>query len=260
MDNAPKFDPRLAARRLAEAWARGAVLDGLPDNECPHSIQEGYAVQVEVQRILGEPVVGYKLGMSSAAGMRASGIGRPAWGFLTKPRVHRSTACLPLPPSGKILMELEVCFRLGDRIPARGASAAEKLADVEGAYVGFEIVSSRFEDRLVHGVPGFLADDVGFHAYVLGDEVARSDWSATFAAPAVINLDGDRYCENAQAEARTDPVEALSLFIDEATEIGLPLRPGMLITTGNLVMPNESATKGFFAGRLASHCVACTIE
>ena len=260
MNYAPGFDPRPAALRLANAWARGAVLEGLPENERPRSIQDGYAVQIEVQRMLDEPLAGYKLGMSSVAGMRASGIGRPAWGFMTKPRVHRNTACLPAPPSGNILMELEVCFRLGDKVPAAGATPAQKLASVECAYVGFEIVSSRFADRLVHGVPSFLADDVGFCAYVIGDEIDRSDWLATFAAPAVINLDGERYCENAQAEARTDPVEALSLFIDEAASTGLPLRPGMLITPGNLVASKESPSKGFFAGRLASHCVGCTIE
>lgn len=260
MDHAPKFDPHPAARRLADAWTKGAVLDGLPEAERPRSIQDGYAIQAELRQLLGEPVTGYKLGMSSAAGMRASGIGGPAWGFMTASRIHPSTVCLPVPPSGKVLMELEVCFRLGERLPAAGASAAEKLAGVANAYVGLEVVSSRFGERMLYGVPGFLADDVAFYAYVLGDEIARSDWSAVFAAPATINLDGRRYCETAQGEARTDPVEALSLFIDEAAAIGLPLRPGMLITTGNLVLPNESAATGFFAGRLASHCVACTIE
>ena len=259
MDNAPKFDPGPAARRLANAWKEATVLDGLPEGERPNSIQDGYAVQTEVQRILDELLAGYKLGMSSATGMRASGIGRPARGFMTRPRVHRNTACLALPPSGKLIIELEVCFRLGDRIPA-GAPAAEKLASVDCAYVGIEILSSRFENRLVHGVPGFLADDVGFYAYVLGDEIARDDWPAIFAAPAAITLDGRGYCENAQGEARTDPVEAMSLFIDDAAIAGLPLRPGMLITTGNIVMPNESSAGGTFAGRLGSQSVTCTIE
>src|SRR5271154_795025 len=122
------FDPQPAALRLAGVWkGGGARLKGLPPGERPADAAQGYAIQAKLRALMGEPLAGYKLGLSSPAAMKVSGLGRPARGFVTKPRLYPSNATVPAAPAGRILFELEICFVVG-RAVAAGASEAEKLA------------------------------------------------------------------------------------------------------------------------------------
>ena len=256
-DRSTGFDPAPAARRLAAAWRNGTLLTELPAVERPDTIADGYTVQADVRRRLGEPVAGYKLGLANRLAMRKAGLATPPTGVITGSRVHQSGARLPA-PSGPILFELEVCFTVGAAVPA-GGSAADKLAAMAEARLGIELVRSRFADFTTVGLASFVADDLGFDGYVLGDAIDRADWPSVFADYAEIARSGAVVAPNVDGDARTDPVEALSMFIDDAAARGLPLTPGTIVSTGALVAPQSSAAAGTYVGRLGDHRVSCEI-
>jgi 2-keto-4-pentenoate hydratase len=131
---------------------------------------------------------------------------------------------------------------------------------MSAAHVGIELVCSRFVDANVAGLPSFLGDDIGFRGYILGDEIPRADWPAAFAAHAEIKHGGVVVSPNLGDESRTDAVHALALFIDDAEKDGVPIEPGMLITTGSLVGPYRTAEPGLYAGSLGRYAVSCTID
>ena len=166
--------PRDDCRGMGE----GAVLDRLPDNECPHSIQRGMLFRSRSSEFSANLLL--DISLACRAPQDACEWDRPAGlGFLTKPRVHRSTA-LAAAAFGQDIMELEVCFRLGDRIPARALPPRESLPMLKAPMLASRSSAAALKTACPRRA-GFLADDVGFHAYVLGDEVAWSDWP--FAAP-----------------------------------------------------------------------------
>jgi 2-keto-4-pentenoate hydratase len=74
-----------AATLLWRHWTDRTRLDALPDACRPADRRDGYAVQAELARRSGQPVVGWKIAATSRAGCCASACSRRA-------RACRSTA------------------------------------------------------------------------------------------------------------------------------------------------------------------------
>lgn len=256
--NQPAFDPTPAARRLATAWKAGEQIVALPESERPGSIPEGYAVQAALRQELGEPLAGYKLGMSSPAGMKTTGLGRPAYGFMTPSRIYESGVTLPAARNGSLLFELEVCFILGETLT--GKAPTDVLSAMSEARLGIEVICSRFVDRVAAGLPSFLGDDIGFRAYVLGDRIDRSAWPYAFGDRAEFFRDGSAIAPNLTGDARTDPVQAMSMFVADAAAAGLPLEKGMLVTTGSLIVPYPNNNPGHYEGQLGDLRVRLAVD
>ena len=60
------FDPRPAAKLLAEAWRSGNAIDTLADGIRPGNVHEGYDIQDLFMAEIAQPIVGWKLGLGSA--------------------------------------------------------------------------------------------------------------------------------------------------------------------------------------------------
>jgi len=238
------FDPARAARRLAPLWRSGGRIAALPPEDRPADPAQGYAVQRRLAALLGDPPAGYKLGLSSPAAMARTGLGAPLAGFVPRPRLHPSGTVLDLPAEGAFLIEVEIVLRLDGT-----------ASGIEAAHLGLEIVRSRFTDRDAVGLPSFIADAVGFHALVLGDALPLDALPDLLRAGAALRMDGAPAAGAAVGEAAPDPLDALRRFRALAADHGMPVEPGMLVATGNLVAPFETDRPGAFEGRLGAAAV-----
>jgi 2-keto-4-pentenoate hydratase len=229
------FDPDAAAGILADAWRGGTLLTELPAPVRPATMAQGYDIQDRLIERLGEPTLGWKLGMGSYGQKRQSGVGRSIAGRLLASHVHRPGDTITLPNAAPVTVEFEIAYVLGRAIlPNEGELAlAEAIAETR---VTFELVLSRFIDRRAVGWPSFAADNAGFHALVVGEPVDPACIPALVESLAV-TLDGEAAARAVTGDDVTDPVAALTDLVSTARERGMVLPAGSIVSTGTVSRP-----------------------
>jgi 2-keto-4-pentenoate hydratase len=235
------FDAAPSAALLANAMNGSIRLTELPEAQRPGTIAEGYDIQDHVAAggLVDDETAGWKLGLGSANAMRGAKIDRPLIGRVYRGRLHENDAEVVGPGGAKALIEIEIAFWLARDI-APGEQLADPLSAVERAKLVSEVVLSRFVDRTTVGLPSFAADSVGFHALVIGPEVAPADIPA-IAASVEVTCDGAPAAQGLSGDDAIDPVEMLSHMMAHARDRNITLRKGELVTTGTLSKPFEAA-------------------
>jgi len=229
------FTPASAAAMLAAAWRSGRLLTELPADIRPRTMSEGYDVQDALVAELGLPVVGWKLGVGSAAQKASSGVGRSIAGPVLGPYLHGPGATVVLPNAAPVTIELEIAYVLGRDIrpdepdfPVSEAVAAVRVA--------FELVLSRFVDRRAVGWPSFAADNGAFEALVLG-EIIDPAAVPELARSLVVRVDGREEARSLTGQDATDPEAALADLVAIARERGMVLPEGSIVSTGTVSKP-----------------------
>ena len=229
------FDPRPAARLLAEAWHSGELLRELPAAIRPMTMSQGYDVQDCLIDALAEPVAGWKLGVGSAAQKRESGVGRSIAGRILRSRLHGSGATVGFATAAPITIECEIAYVLGHDVEPDMA-IDEPMVVVGEVRLAFELVRSRFIDRRAVGWPSFAADDGAFHALILGESIAPAA-IADVRRTLRVSLDGDEAVPVLAGNDATDPLAALGDLIAIARERGMRLPAGSIVSTGTMTKP-----------------------
>lgn len=240
------FDPTASATLLLKTWRAETLLDSLPAELRPHTLQQGYDAQDCLFKAAGGTRAGWKLGVGSPAAMRAAQLARPLVGQLETARCHASGADLQLPTRAPLTIECEIAFVLArdiEPLPNRSVQPD----DIRHTCLTFEVVRSRFVDRKRVGWPSFTADNVGFEALIIGApacdgldlQVLRS-----LAETTVVHLDGEPKAGVLSGDAATDPLNSLAALYAHAAERGETLRAGDIVSTGALCEPFDITGSG----------------
>lgn len=233
------FDPIATASVLLTTWRSGELLNQLPAEIKPTTLEQGYDAQDEFFKLAGGARAGWKLGVGSPGAMRAAKLSRPLVGQLERARLHGSGIHLHLPADTSVTIECEIAFVLDrDLPPLIGRTVAPE--DIRSTCVTFEVVRSRFTDRKTVGWPSFAADNVGFEALVVGKSICEGiDLHAMreLAETAIVKLDGVPKAKGLFGETATDPLSSLAALYQHAAERGVTLRAGELISTGAMCEP-----------------------
>jgi 2-keto-4-pentenoate hydratase len=233
-------DIERATKLLADAWRRGIQFDALPIEARPTSMEQGYDIQDRLLDVLGEEVVGWKLGVGSVKGRRESGVGRAVAGRVVRSRLFNAGDAVPLHDDAPVTIEFEIAFVIGPTI--RPGDAITELSMLIGATrLTCEFVRSRFVDRRAVGWPSFAADDAGFDALVVGPQLAAgsidADAIAEFMRTLVVTVDGVERVRAAQGDDVTEPFGALRDFLALASERRMTVPAGSIISTGTQSVP-----------------------
>ena len=238
MDDA---EPRLAAARLlAHSWNDGVHLDALPSQLRPATRAEGYAVQALWPKVLGQPVVGWKIAATSQAGQRHIAVPGPIAGPVFAHRVLAHGAQVALDANRMRVAECEIVFRFGRTLAPRtdGHGREEVLAAVASLHPGIEVPDSRFVGFEGAGEAQLIADCACTNDMVLGAPVppeARMDGLAQLQVRASVS-DG-RQPVGVGSNVLGDPVEALVWLVNELGRAGQEVQAGQFVTTGACVPP-----------------------
>ncbi|MBP0632743.1 fumarylacetoacetate hydrolase family protein [Cupriavidus sp. AcVe19-1a] len=252
------FDPRNPALRLASASRTGMALKDLPADERPQTLEQGYAVQAAFVDGLGDGIAGWKLAGASPRGLRGELPNPPATGLLGHSRIVQSGGTVQLPPGRSATLEVEVAFCFARAVsPAHDAFDAASM--IAYATVAVEVVCSRFLDRKAVGQPSFVADNVGFHALVLGDKLEFCD-SASFDEDAGLWRDGERIANGMTGDDRTKPFLSLGHLWEKLRKQGSKIAEGSLVTTGTLTVPVDVTAGGYYEGRIGGSAIAFTLR
>lgn len=207
-------------------------LESIPDGARLSSVEEGIAVQSEVERRLGLPVGGWKVGIPPGAPTYRAPI--------YAPHVVRSPASWPGPGEGTgptdpvIMIEGEIAFTLGRDLPPRETpySEAEVVAAVASAHAAIEIVQWRVPGGSEGPVAERLGDHLGNEGLVVGP--AQPDWQGLDRRHLHVGLEiGGRVIADkiGAKEGASDPVALLTWLANHLTQRG-GLRAGEVVTTG----------------------------
>jgi 2-keto-4-pentenoate hydratase len=233
---------RAASALLVRHWREGTVIDALPEALRPATRAEGYAIQAKLEALSAQPLWGWKIAATSAAGQRHIGVDGPLAGRLLAEMVHADGATLPFGGNRMRVAEAEFAFRMGRALPPRstGYAVAEVLDAVSALHLAIEVPDSRFADFASVGAAQLIADDACAHQFVLGPEAPETWRGMDLAAHRVVGrVAGTLEREGVGANVLGDPRIALAWLANELSRHGETLAAGQVVTTGTCLVPLE---------------------
>lgn len=228
--------PETVAARFVQARLAGRALPGFPGTP-PPDLAAAYACQDAAISAWPEVLAGWKVGYIAPDRRDASGEDRlvgPIFAPAVWPQAVGDSVDVPVFVGGFAAVEAEYVFKLGADAPAGKTlwSADEALALVAALHIGIETAGSPLATINVLG-PAVVVADFGNNAgLVLGPEIA--DWRGRDEASLVCEtfVDGHSVGRGGAASVPGGLGAALAFALGRCARRGLPLRAGMLVTTG----------------------------
>jgi 2-keto-4-pentenoate hydratase len=249
MDSAAPTAAPTAAALLWRHWTDRSRIDALPAACRPADRAQGYAIQAELARLSGQPVVGWKIAATSVAGQAHIGVDGPLAGRMLRDRVLGPGAVVPLEGNAMRVAEVEFAFRMSRDLPPRATpyTLDEVMGAVGSLHPSVEVPDSRYRDFARVGAPQLIADDACACWLVLG-EASADDWRARDLAahPVSAAIGGTVVARGSGAAALGDPRVALAWIANELRVHGPGLVAGDVVTTGTCIVPAAVAPGDVF--------------
>ena len=229
-----------AAKCIAAARRDRAPLGSLPEGAVPQDVVAGYRLQDAIHELLAPdfgPLVGYKIGCTSAVMQHYLGIPHPCSGGVFANGVHRSDVALRHDDFVRVGVECEIAIRLGrDLRPSDAPFTADTAAQAIEAYQpAIEIVDDRYVDWRSIGAPTLVADDFFAAGCVLGQPVSRLLAPDLPALVGRARVNGVEVGRGTGADVLGHPHNALAWLANRLAATGSALRAGEFVLTGSLV-------------------------
>ncbi len=234
-----------AARLLWTCRQSGSVIDALPDGLRPKDTAAAHAIQAALPVVAGQPVVGWKIAATSAAGQAHIQVDGPLAGRILAGFVHPVGATLSLAGNRMRVVEPEFAFRMARALPPREApyTVDEVRAAVDSLHPAFEVPDSRYAEFTRAGKAQLIADDACCGRFAFGP-AAPATWRETDLAAhqvqaVVTGADGaERYRRDGEGQALLgDPLAALTWLANELASLGTGLRAGDWACCGTCMVP-----------------------
>ncbi|WP_372837684.1 2-keto-4-pentenoate hydratase [Phaeovulum sp.] len=239
---------------LAAAW-RGGHTVPLPNPAArPQDRAEAYAAQARMIALIGEPVVGWKAGATSA-GMRARDgqDGLVTGRVLSSGLFHGTDLTLPAATFAQARAEPEFAFVLTSDLPAAPPRSISEIVPLVRAHIAVELVASRYGEAAPWGAVGGLlgiADNGSGLALVIGPQIVAPDAVDYLHHPVALSLNGGTPAAQSPPDIRADPYAALTDVVNHLGARGIGLTAGMAITVGSvtdtLPTPADSVLRADF--------------
>ena len=222
------------AARLWTARKNGGVV---PFEEIaePDTLEEAYAVQAEIMRLSGYPVLGFKVGSTSEEAQRLLGTSEPGSCPVLAPYLFESPARVSIETAQMPAVEGEFAFRLGRDLPSRAeAYGLEDVTEAIDAVAGaVEVVGTRIAGGLAGKGRYLVTADSGANiSLVVG--AWSTDWRQvdlkTHRVAMVVN--GETRGEGEGARALGDPLNVMVWLANQQSQRGVGLQRGLCVSTG----------------------------
>jgi 2-oxo-3-hexenedioate decarboxylase/2-keto-4-pentenoate hydratase len=229
-----------AAKAVASARRDLVPLQPLDPEIAPRDEAEGYRIQDAVHAVMAGqvgPLVGYKIGCTSAVMQNYLGIPHPCGGGVFSRGVHSSGVNLRHGDFVRVGVECEIAVRLGrDLTPTTSAFTADTVAGAIDAYhPAIEIVDDRYADWRTIGAPTLVADDFFAAGCVLGKPVSRAAAPDLLDVAGVAAINGVEVGRGSGADVLGHPHAALAWLANHLAAQRKNLRAGQIVLTGSLV-------------------------
>ncbi|HZZ51991.1 MAG TPA: fumarylacetoacetate hydrolase family protein [Pseudonocardia sp.] len=232
----PVQDAVAKARALYEARRTRVPIPPFTDDDPSLGMADGYAIQKELVPLLladGDRIVGYKVGVTSAAMQKLIGIDSPDYGPVFASTVYADGDTIPLDKFIQPKVEAEIVFVLGSRLAGPGVTTMDARRAIAGAAASMEIVDSRIEDWRIK-LADTVADLASNGAVAISSRLVPLDGLNPRMVGMTITRNGELLDTGAGAAALGDPVAVVAWLANVLGEDGVALEPGHLVMTGSL--------------------------
>jgi 2-keto-4-pentenoate hydratase len=240
---------------LYRHWQDGTRLENLPPDLRPATRAEAYAVQGCIETYTDQPLYGWKIAATSAAGQKHIGVDGPLAGRLLAERVIADGGVCLLGSNLMKVAEVEFAFRMGRDLAPRPEpyTQAEVMDAVATLHPAIEIPDSRYEHFETVGLAQLVADNACAHRFVLGPAAPEGWRGLDLAAhPGRALKNGAVAGEGIGSNVLGGPVTALTWLANELAQHGLTLAAGQVVTTGTCLVPLPIAAGDQIEGDLGS--------
>lgn len=227
---------RRAATLLFEARRDHAAMVALPEDCRPKDLEEAYRIQDALAELIARPVVGWKVGFTSAEARARRKVTGPISGRIFEGDLHAS----PARPRGvppMLCLEAELAFRMRKTLQARDrAFTRDEVADsIDVMIPALELCVSHFLDWRVTDIASVIADNSVDIGLVLGSPVA--DWRSLDLATIGVRVlvDGSEISAGSGAQVMGgDPIESIVFLANHLAARGTCIEAEQVITTGTM--------------------------
>ena len=229
------YDANKAARFLAEAHAKRGDYANLPEDIAPGTIADAYLVQDALREIwlpARGAIAGYKIATTTKIMQALMGIDHPCQGNIFATTVHASPAKLRLADYINLVIECELCVRLGATLDGTTPYTAATVAGaIKGLLPAFELIEDRRANYKTTKVHTLIADNAWNAGVVLGPEIAMKSGHDIDGIAGRLLVDGQE-----TGGGKTDgPLGALAWVANLAVTRGAPLQAGQIVMTGSVL-------------------------
>lgn len=240
------LDYRLRQKQLpatSELW-------GIPN------VAEANRIQDRVAALMGEPVVGWKVGAVLPEKRAKRGLSEPFLGRVFASRLLPSPARLPIAPS---FIEAEIAARLGaDIVAGRSYSEAQIKAAIASWHPAYEVVDFAWPDWKKLDICEIIADNGGCGYLVVGAPVTTWEHIELRKEPVRLSIDGKLKVETIIDTEWPLQLSYITWLANHLSGRGIGLPRGSYVATGTLagiitVAPGQTAECDFGAfGRISA--------
>jgi 2-keto-4-pentenoate hydratase len=192
---------------------------------------DAYAIQLRNIRRRSAPVVGHKVGLTSAAMQQMMGVDEPDYGHLLADMrlgedapAEAGRYCYPR-------VEIEVAFVLGADLPGEDCAEADVLAATEALAPAIELIDSRILDWRI-GLPDTIADNASSAGFVLGQARVDPADVDVRGIDATLWRGGEVVAHGRSDAVLGNPAEAVAWLARSVARYGVRLKAGHIILPG----------------------------
>lgn len=188
-------------------------------------------VQARVEA--GDPVIGYKLGLTSAAKQKTMNVDEPLYGQITASMMRPVGAPITVDEYIHPRIEPELVFQLGADIEGP-ATIADVLSATEAVYLGVDVLDSRYADYKFT-LADVAADNASAGAHYLGPVGTHpQDLIDLALVGVVVRKEGKVVYTAAGAATMGHPAAAVAWLANKLAERDQSLKAGQLVYSGGL--------------------------
>jgi 2-keto-4-pentenoate hydratase len=222
-----------AAHRLYRARIERTPIQPLSRQWLELDEASAYAVQEAVASLVAEPVVGFKLGYTSAAMRAQMKVDAPNYGCLFASTRAGDEGLIDSRELIHPLVEPEIAVVLAHDVTAEIQTREEALQAVDAVLPAMEIVDTRYEKYEFTAVDN-IADNSSAARFVLGSPKAPAAIGDLRLLPAFLWRNGHTLAHGAGADVMDDPLLALTWFLRSRVRSGRSVLAGSVILTGGI--------------------------
>jgi len=239
---------REAATALDAAERDRVQIPLLSDDYPAMTMNDAYAIQSEwVRRKLdrGDPLVGWKIGLTSKAMQSALSIDIPDSGFLLQSMMFENGASIPAGRFIQPRVEAEIAFVTKAPLAARGITGEQIMDATDYIVPALEILDTRITRRdprsgRLRTVLDTIADNAANAGVVLGDPVSDFRSLDLRWVGAIVSKDGEVEETGLGAGVLDDPLRAVVWLAERLAQYGETIEAGQIILSGSFIRPVEA--------------------
>ncbi len=243
------LDLARAAAAFTAARNHACLLESLPADAMPASLDDAYRLQAELARLAGG-YRGWKVGALNAEQQARIGVERPTAARLLSPFVYTAPARLSHRRFVRPLLECELAFAMATDLPPRATPYGEDevAASIAAMHLAIEIADSRLPPK--PSLAMNLADAMASGGFVIGPAIPG--WRALDRGrvDVILRVNGAEAARGTGAKIIGDPLRAVTVLANNPVPGSPGLRRGDFVTTGSLtgmtpVAPGDTAVAEF---------------